>query len=349
MSPSCVRALPTIPRACALELGKLERLGEGERLARNGDPPLRLVGDDEHTREIEQHLGLRPRRPDARDELDRPLDVGEGLILLALVVGEEPEQRFRLCGGAVIAQLPECVAGLFELLGALRLRVVERLPQPEDERGPLWIVVRPELDGLPEEAGRRWKRVEREGPVAGVSKCVPSAVGKLRCLGAGGAAELERTEVMVREHLRSVDGSVGAQRLEPLGRSAMDRAAAVARNLAVGDVANENVAEAILVFVLDRRAPDAREELLSLEDAELALDPLPRAAADDGKRPGPDDPSDNGGLLEQLFLLGREEVEARSDDAVDRLGERKPLGCALLAPAGVGQHPHVLDGVQRIA
>src|SRR5439155_22944331 len=74
-------------------------------------------------------------------------------------------------------------------------------------------------------------------------------------------SELERSQIMVREHLGPILGSVTRQRLDPLGGSSMLRDALGSRNLAISDVANQNVAELVFRLPCDGRAASAPDEL----------------------------------------------------------------------------------------
>ena len=62
------------------------------------------------------------------------------------------------------------VAGLLEHLGAGGLGVVGRLAQTEEQRRPLGVVARPELERGAEEARGGREGVEAQGPVAGVAQ-----------------------------------------------------------------------------------------------------------------------------------------------------------------------------------
>jgi hypothetical protein len=84
----------------------------------------------------------------------------------------------------------------------------------------------------------------------------------------------------VGEHLGSIAGAIGAEGFEPLGGLAVDLAASQARDLVVGDVADEDVPEAVLGLALDRRIRRALQELAFLEVAQSSGDPSPWTAGD---------------------------------------------------------------------
>ena len=77
----------------------------------------------------------------------------------------------------------------------------------------------------------------------------PRMLGRARedVVSAGGRGQLERPQVVVREHLRPILGAVVGERLDPLGRAAVARRRGGARDLPVGDVAHEHVPERVLV------------------------------------------------------------------------------------------------------
>ena len=68
---------------------------------------------------------------------------------------------------------------------------------------------------------------------------------------------------MVREHLTMVLGA--AQRVDPLGDEPVLLGALAARDLPVGDVAQEHVGEGPLAFALDGGPALTRKESLALE------------------------------------------------------------------------------------
>src|SRR5581483_11481176 len=114
------------------------------------------------------------------------------------------------------------------------------------------------------------------------------------------------------------------------------------RHLAVGDVADEQVAERVLELAGDRGRAVAADELLPLELVQAPLELALLAAGERGERPGPERLADDGRVLAQRLLLRLEQVEACRDHALDALRER------LDAPA-LAQHPDELLGVERVA
>jgi hypothetical protein len=104
---------------------------------------------------------------------------------------------------------------------------------------------------------RRLCDVEPEGAVTGHDQVAAGRLLQaLRLLSrAGGAGELERLTIVVREQLRAILGSVLREQLDPLGGEAVLLRSGRARNRAVGDVADEDVQERVLALALDGRAP----------------------------------------------------------------------------------------------
>lgn len=98
--------------------------------------------------------------------------------------------------------------------------------------------------------------------------------------------------------------------------------------------------EGELALSLDRRAPLPPDEPLSFEGMQR-LRSFPFVAL---KTAGPEDLADDGGILEKAFLGARQAVEARRDDALQRLRQREPFGGATFE-VEVGE----LLGVQWVA
>ena len=104
---------------------------------------------------------------------------------------------------------------------------------------------------------------------------MPGALRQLAEPAARRPRELERAQVVVREHLGEVLGAVAGQALDPLGGEPVRVGAPRARDLRVGDVADEDVAEDEGGLAGDRGAALAAHELLALERA--GGPPRPRA------------------------------------------------------------------------
>ena len=208
---------------------------------------------------------------------------------------------------------------------------------------PLRIIIRPEFER---------SLVEPDGLQVGTERCRPlrSFVKRGACgvrhigeVEARSTSELERSQIMVREHLGPILGSVPRQRLDPLGGSSMLRDALGSRNLAISDVANQNVAELVFRLPCDGRAASAPDELSPDKRAELLVELLSRHGADRRERTDPKDLSEHCRILEQRLSLDVERVEARCDDALHGLRQRQ-----LLCRPALSEHAHELLRVQRV-
>jgi hypothetical protein len=119
----------------------------------------------------------------------------------------------------------------------------------------------------------------------------------------------------VHQHLRVVLGA--AERLEPRRGAFVPLGAGSARNLAVGHVAHEQVAEGVLALAGDRRAPLAADELLSLERMQPRLAFVALDSAHGAGRPEPEHLPEHRCVLQQLLLGRRQAVEPRRDDPLE--------------------------------
>jgi hypothetical protein len=135
---------------------------------------------------------------------------------------------------------------------------------------------------------------------------------------------------VVREHLHVVLGA--PEGLDPLRHLPVLLPPLETRDLAIGDVADEQVTERELSLARNRRAASALDELLALEPVQDFL--LAAHSAE------PEDLSDHRRDVDERFLLRRERVEPRGDDPLQALGD----GIAL---AALVEHPRVLLRVER--
>ena len=106
------------------------------------------------------------------------------------------------------------------------------------------------------------------GAIAGGAQCRASEPLKLPGLEARGAGIVERIGVVMHEHLDVVVRALCGQRLDPRRRALMTPSPAGARDLPVGDVPHERVAERVLRFAGHRGVAFAPYELLELEGVE---------------------------------------------------------------------------------
>jgi hypothetical protein len=121
------------------------------------------------------------------------------------------------------------------------------------------------------------ERIQSGRTIAGTTEGVARAIAQLRIrLAPRGVEEIERVAVVVRDQLSVVVRP--AERLDPLHRRYVLAGARFARDLAVGDLAHEHMAERVLGLARDRGAALAPDEALALERMErrrrvLACDP----------------------------------------------------------------------------
>ena len=81
----------------------------------------------------------------------------------------------------------------------------------------------------------------------------------------GGPRELQRGRVVVGEDVGEVLDAFGGLRLDPARGGDVAGGPGGSRELAVGDVAGEDVPEGVLGLALDRGAPGGTHELLARE------------------------------------------------------------------------------------
>ena len=132
---------------------------------------------------------------------------------------------------------------------------------------------------------------------------------------------------------------------EPASREEMLVDAAAAGDLTVRDVPEQQMEERVLRLLRDRRLPLPAHELLALESMQASLELRPfGAAVQGGDGTGPEDLADHGCVLDDALFLGRQRVETRPDDPLDRLGHLRDR-----AVSALGQHLRVLLGVERVS
>ena len=124
----------------------------------------------------------------------------------------------------------------------------------------------------------------------------------------------------MRQHLGAIFGSVGSERLDPLGCKAVLLGPLSTRDLAVGDVANDQVEECILRLASDRGPPLTTHELLALEHVERLIERPTLPSVERSQRAPPEDLSDHRCVLNESLLLGGERVEPGGDESLQGLG-----------------------------
>ena len=118
-----------------------------------------------------------------------------------------------------------------------------------------------------------------------------------------------------------------------------------ARDLAVGDVADEQVPERVLALAFHRAHPSRANELLTgkLVQGELKLALV--AAADLGQSAHPEHLPEHGCVLEQALPLRRKRVQTGGDQSLQALRQLHLAGTQV----AVGKQAHELLRIQRVA
>ena len=147
----------------------------------------------------------------------------------------------------------------------------------------------------------------------------------------------------MRDHVCEILGTVDGERLHPFGHAPVRVRPASARNLSVRDVPHEHMAKDVGGLAGNRGAPFSAHELLPLERVQPTLDLGAIEIERSRDRADPEDLADDGSGLDQCLLVGRERVEPRGDDPLDRLGKRQ------LRLSAWREHPHVLLRIEWIA
>ena len=92
-----------------------------------------------------------------------------------------------------------------------------------------------------------------------------------------------------------------AELLDPAGGEEVLLRPLASGNLAVGDVADEQMPEGVFAVALDSASALATDELLALERVQSVVERLP--AGQRGQRTGPEARADHRGVLEHRLLL----------------------------------------------
>ena len=113
---------------------------------------------------------------------------------------------------------------------------------------------------------------------------------------------------------------VAGDLLDPAGDAGVRAGALAAREAFVGDIAREDVAEGELLLPDHRRADARRDELALLELAEVGIERLV-VLDEGGDGAAPEDAADYGCLLQRVLLARLQQVDARGEDALHRVGK----------------------------
>src|SRR5207253_5545787 len=179
--------------------------------------------------------------------------------------------------------------------------------RPADKQvGPPRIIGRGELERA-SEPRFRLGGVEAERPLAGEREEAPRRPGELlrQLRVTGGPRQLKRLKVVMGEYLGQILHPIARLTLDPSGRRTMAAGPLRARDLAVGDVADEQVPERVLALAFHRAHTSRANELLTgkLVQGELKLALV--AAADLGQSAHPEHLPEHGCVLEQALPLRR--------------------------------------------
>jgi hypothetical protein len=125
----------------------------------------------------------------------------------------------------------------------------------------------------------------------------------------------------------------------------------------VGDVADQVLEEPVLPALGRARVGLHAQHLLTHQPGQQRLELLGGCAGQAGQRADGERLAEHGSVLEEAALFGRDAVQARSDQCMQRLGHLERLDLArglvdrplLGKEAPVEEHSHRLDGIQRHA
>ena len=145
---------------------------------------------------------------------------------------------------------------------------------------------------------------------------------------------------MVREKLRVIVRP--SQGFDPPRDLKVLLGASCSGDCRIGGITDERVGEDPLALVRHGGLAGAAHEHLSLERLQVLFDGPAILAACSCNGSGPEDATGHGRTLRDPLLGFRQGVETRDDQRLDGLGN-------LVSVALVGQHPHVLLGVERVA
>ena len=259
-------------------------------------------------RELAEYARFRVR---GRKSIHKRLRIRSVPLHIAAVPGHKGQVSDQNCGvgsrGPVV-ELKEAVACLYELFGTSLVAVAATAADPQQDVRPLGVAFRGELECLTSKHHRLPERIQRESPIGCGNKRAPGLVYKRLALCPGCARQLERSDVVVREHLGVLLGT--AERLEPPRGGTMLVAPSHTGYLAVGDVADQDVTERVLVGACHRAPPRSLHEVLPLERMQHLLGFALVGAAQPNQRRAPEHLPKHGRVLQQALLLRREPVQA---------------------------------------
>ena len=205
----------------------------------------------------------------------------------------------------------------------------------------------PELDRCRVEPPCRLKRAQRECTVAGFTQ---------RGLAGSSRVARGRRRPRGRARARSSSGARAsrrdpraAQRLDPLCGEPMLLGSSRTRDLPVGHVSDEEVAEGVLTLSptdgrRSRRTNSFRSSLCR------ACRPRPVQLADPPQRAQPEHLADDRSILKEQLLLDRQGVEPAGDDSLHGLGSRSsPSSRCRARDRTIRRTPRRREGFRRLA
>src|SRR6266545_332188 len=214
------------------------------------------------------------------EEIDSAFHVFEDALAAAARPPDVGEDDLRFGGRSRIPPRQKIVVRLLENPLVEAGVVAARPAVAKEQHRPPRIVARPKLERSLIKPGRRGNGVQPRRAVARLPEGNARPLLELRPHLSGGASELERAQIVVGEHLGLILASVEGERLEPFGGQPVLLSPGGPRDLRVGDVANERVAERVFLLVGDGRAPFAADEFLPLESVQTLPDAEPVDPAD---------------------------------------------------------------------
>ena len=152
---------------------------------------------------------------------------------------------------------------------------------------------------------------------------------------------------VVGEHLGDVGHPIAARGLDPTADLLVTGRPVGARDLAVGDVADQRMAEDPFVLAFERRFADGADGDAGSKAAQREADVLPRDGQHEGDGPRPEDLASHRCDLQDETILRIEQIEAGGGDRLHtrRQGEVvDPVRRALL-----DDETDELGGVERVA
>jgi hypothetical protein len=287
---------------------------------------------------------LRPRARRALDEVDGARQMTLGAVTVTAEPLDPGEQDLGLGGTTAVAGGDKLLDRLEENLEAAAFGSPHGSAVAKEKLRPSCLLGRPQFQRRAVEPRRRSKRVHGGRSVSRLTERGAGSADEFVRRPTRSARVLEGAEVVVRQHLGLVFRTIGGERLDPRSREAMLLGTIGPRDLAVGDVADEDVPERELGLADNRRTAGAADEVFRLEGMKKLCRRLPLPRSHGGHGAEPEDLANHGRGLKQRLLAVREEIEPRRDQTLDRLRQRQ-----LALVAELGGHANELLRVEGIS